>query len=1096
MKRELTRFEETLLHIAVIVIALFANKMVTYEFSVSKYALLTAFAAIIAVLIFRRWYTEKKLTLYISMANIGWLFFALACILSTLNVSKNYPSYFRYSFDIAIYVLLTALISIYISNRFARKAHVTRLLLTFMGTGMIVAIDSLLNFYTGFSIFLGKVGDPLTRSAIKSTIGNTIFVSDYMGMLLPISLYFVLSYDFGWKQENIYRNVLFTKLFAFASFALMLTTVIISQTRSEYIAILLSFAVYGILYWIYKKRNRLEDDAEKELMKTSPELARKLKRLNRLLLICFVVVVMALIVVYNTPNALTGGGKVSIESRIRAMTSVSSWDERLLSWLTSVYHWKDSKIIGTGIGTYQLLAISYMGDVMEEHPQLLYGWNNFKRTHNDYLQVLGETGILGFSAVVFCAVVLILYTFKYLNRVKDRDNTLLFLALGAAFVAFMVQTAFSFPGHLLPNGLLALFIASVAFGRCFNSDRILAFEFHVRGPRLLILGVIVAFVVACSGYLKWNYFISEVMFKNGNNAYTALMKVEQDKNTLQEYEKIYSQKLADLKNYRNEFSYLSPENYKPSGVSESERESRRIQELMRIQSELEKTLTSIRGNMTTVLNYQSDYLNKAEHYLFKAIDINHTYGKAYFYLASLALQASRIQRLEQALKQSNFSVLDQSFDAYQRVIADQFRTSELSFLKNALTEENIQIVATMQALEDSIALYKTSLLYFNERNSYKALAIRYSSLYDAVEVLINADSLISSSVRELLVELQKSCFEGFKYYVQTALYNLPGSWNRFSDWKNVSLIESLKGQDVYRLFATLTSGMGTLTDQNVLKLLFWLAEREAWACKYMAQKGVWAVPDALGDFLFTAQDELFKNGSVYDSFLILQEMLNIYREHYKRISSDIQNIDVAKALGAHIDSASSRILTQLQKNSVPSGRIEFVLNKIQQMKSQAIQYVQGIEWQEVIETEISELLNVSKAANRDWTKKVLIWNSISSALTNEIDRVLKYAGIESDLVRQIVQSFHDEITQEPFYVALWERENRFLAFFKFLVLNAEERVAETRQRYSALGESDWQHVIQNWAHSSIHEAGLSNEKQIMDFLDNFFEEVTDISREL
>jgi len=114
----MSKVEEILLHVTVIVVALFANKFVTYEFSVPKYAILTAFTFLICIMLVYRVLKDKELKLYISMASISWFLFSFASLISTISVFKENRFYFRYSIDIALYVLLTAFIGLYISNRF------------------------------------------------------------------------------------------------------------------------------------------------------------------------------------------------------------------------------------------------------------------------------------------------------------------------------------------------------------------------------------------------------------------------------------------------------------------------------------------------------------------------------------------------------------------------------------------------------------------------------------------------------------------------------------------------------------------------------------------------------------------------------------------------------------------------------------------------------------------------------------------------------------------------------------------------------------------------------------------------------------------
>lgn len=1023
----MSKLEEILLHITVIVVALFANKFVTYEFSVPKYAIMTIFVLLICMMLIYRIFKEKELKLYISMANLSWFLFSAASLISTIAVYRENRFYFRYSIDIAIYVLLTAFVGLYISNRFKTKESITRLLLTFIGTGVIVAIDALLNFYAGKSIFLGTVGEAYSRAAIKSTIGNTIFIANYMTMLLIPSVYFLLSLDFGWKKYS-YRNVLMVKIFSMVAIFLLLTTVIISQTRSEYISMILSTLIFVIFYFVYAKRtqSKIENKAvEKDLP--------RLKKVNKILLITLLVGAALILVVYNTDNPLTGGGRVSVASRFSAMSSISSRDERFLAWLGSIYQWKDSKIIGTGIGTYQVMAIDKLQQAMKDHANLLYGWNNFKRTHNDYLQILGETGIFGFATIILLMFVLIVYAFKYLKIAQDKDDLLLFLALACAFIAFMVQSFFSFPGHLLPNSLLALFLAATATGIYFNQRKILAREIHLKGFGLSFFIVLLLITVFSSTYLKWNYFISEVHFKNGNNYYNGLISISNDKSTFQQYEKVYLQKLEELNDLTGDFAYLRPENYKQSNLSGIELEKQRINQIATIRAELQKNLASIQNNLKKAEELERTYTQKAKENLVKALELNHVYGKAHFYLASLCLRPIRISEVADALSKKDYSVLKQEYDDYQKCIVDKYKNSDLLFVVSLIENKPqlINDVATMQSIIDSCGLFKTSLLSFNERNTYKGLVARYQSLCDAINQLINElqsepNDPINIKAIDEFKKLREKYIQEFVKYSKATVDRLPGGWNRFSDWKNIDLWKAISGEDVYRMIATSAVSIDSVNSNWVLDLLQYLAQEEAWACEGMAAKGVWAVPDGLAEYMWVAAAELEKIDSDKAKNLY-EKMIQMYQPAYERIEKDIKRLNIKLAIENYLNNTSQILSNLLAQNDIASEKVQAISETVKSFVSQIESYLRNIDWEAIVRAELNSLVYDKK-----WNQKFTISKNLSNALLSEIRNLVNLSLKDQNKVSQILNRVLPTITDLPDELLLWERESRFLEFYKML----------------------------------------------------------------
>lgn len=1021
------KWEEALLHISIIVIALLANRSITYEFSVPKYAFAALFALIMAFLLVFEWAKKGKfeLAVYLSFANILWFVFAGFALLSTVHVLRNNPYYFRYSIDIALYTLLTAFMALYFSNRVSDKRTMTRLLLTFLASGMVVAIDSLLNFYTGTSIFFGRIGVPFDRATIRASVGNVIFVTNYLGMLLPVSLYFMLSDDYGWENAKK-REYVMVKVFSLIYFLLSLVVITVGQTRSEYIALAIMLSLFSGFYLIYRKGK------EKQLSLFSEQL----KRFNRVIFTLLVVLSIVVLIVYNTKNPLTGEGRISLVERFAPQIFASNAEERLLAWLSSIEQWKESKLIGTGIGTYQILAIEELAKVMEKHPRFLYVWNNFKRTHNDYFQVLGEMGILGFSTIVILAVLLGLYALNRFRKLQRLDDFLLFLSMSVGFVGFMIQSFFSFPAHLLPNSLLAVFYASVATGAYFNSneDNFLSWKVTLRGLKLSLALVIMLFTVISATYLKWNYFVSEIYFKSGSSSYNLIASLDSEKSALEQLEKDIIARLKELEDLSGQFVGLRPENFKIENLDPVEVEKRRINQIVSIRKSLESDLEKVRNRLRQVQQLQSQHLKLAKENLLKSVSINHTYGKSHFYLASLCLRGDRVSLLSNALRQGKTSVLTQNFDDYHKAIAPQFKSSDLLFLMelkklypDSVSEDTL---ANIQVLLDSCALFKTSLLSFNERNTYKALASRYAILANIVKQVRQQLSYLlqdgeARTFLNRLDELYVKYRNEFVHWATGTVYRLPGSWSRYPEWKNPDTVRAARGEDIYRLLAVQMLSIEPLVSDVTIDFLSNLARKEIWACEAMAAKGVWAVPDGVAPVLLVSTLALREQDPARAEQL-LKAMKEDYRPSYDRISKEFQRLDLKSEIEKYLSVVSSAIAQVLTKEDVPSVRIEAIQSIIKGLANQIEDQLRSANWKSVISNELTAL------RNGDVTKVYSLISNLPGALFNELQRLVAGTVKDQNRLNQILQDVTAVLNDVPLNLKLWERYSRFVAFYGVL----------------------------------------------------------------
>ena len=74
---------------------------------------------------------------------------------------------------------------------------------------------------------------------------------------------------------------------------------------------------------------------------------------------------------------------------------------RLYLWRFSWPIFWQHPLMGSGWGTYQLFYLDLQGKFLSAHPEYAGYWTNNRLVHNDPLQVLLETGLLGFAAFVW-----------------------------------------------------------------------------------------------------------------------------------------------------------------------------------------------------------------------------------------------------------------------------------------------------------------------------------------------------------------------------------------------------------------------------------------------------------------------------------------------------------------------------------------------------------------------------------------------------------------------------------------------------------------------------------------------------------------------
>jgi len=122
----------------------------------------------------------------------------------------------------------------------------------------------------------------------------------------------------------------------------------------------------------------------------------------------------------------------------------------------------DHPFLGTGLGTLQTVYPSY---------ETLYDGKIVNHTHNDYLEALAETGILGGLCCVWFLGVLFSESLKRLRRVNHSFSGTLQLSGLVASTGFLVHSFVDFNLHIPANALLFFLMAHLATAELPQSSR-------------------------------------------------------------------------------------------------------------------------------------------------------------------------------------------------------------------------------------------------------------------------------------------------------------------------------------------------------------------------------------------------------------------------------------------------------------------------------------------------------------------------------------------------------------------------------------------------------------------------------------------------
>ncbi len=293
--------------------------------------------------------------------------------------------------------------------------------------GILISLYGLYQYFWSFHDLIGKVGgmelpypSPLREEIISRLEGGRIFstfllpshFAAFLGISIPVNVAFVLT-NKGWLRY------LFGVAVGVQVFALYLT-----KSFSGWLSLILASGCVAYLYLAYIKR-----------VKTR-YLASTIGGLLLTLLLVF-----AGLSITRPDNPLA-----SIENNPLAL--------RVLNWGTTIEIIKDNPLIGKGLDTFGFIYPAYQTG----------GVNVVHHTHNTYLQLGVEMGIIGTAVFLWLACWWSWRTVRIFKQTKDKKMRVLVGSLMIAGMAFFIHHAFDFEFYMPSVTLVGFAVLALAVG--------------------------------------------------------------------------------------------------------------------------------------------------------------------------------------------------------------------------------------------------------------------------------------------------------------------------------------------------------------------------------------------------------------------------------------------------------------------------------------------------------------------------------------------------------------------------------------------------------------------------------------------------------
>jgi len=147
-------------------------------------------------------------------------------------------------------------------------------------------------------------------------------------------------------------------------------------------------------------------------------------------------------------------------------TQTRTWD-----WWVGWEMFKDSPLVGVGLGNYKLNFLPYKAAFLATPRGEVYDFyiDRAAQAHNEYVQVLAELGIVGVLALASLLVVLVVSVWRRI-RANDESDRLDLLLFSCGLATLLVHALVSFPAHLPSSSLVLIVTGGLIFSRAYGTE--------------------------------------------------------------------------------------------------------------------------------------------------------------------------------------------------------------------------------------------------------------------------------------------------------------------------------------------------------------------------------------------------------------------------------------------------------------------------------------------------------------------------------------------------------------------------------------------------------------------------------------------------
>ncbi len=339
-----------------------------------------------------------------------FFFWSLISIFKAVNIHQSFYLIYQFLIYLIFYFLLL--------NNLKRK-DIEKIILALFLVSFLISLYGILQYF-GIDFL-----SPSRKNSPISTLGNPNFTAEYLISTIPLMLMYGISkfssinqakqaLPLQWSSTACSAGV--AELARLCSTFVILFCLLLTQTRASWLGLFVSLIFIFVM--LLRSRGAIHH-------------ARKRK-----MAILTIIPLIIFLLAFSFCN-IGRKSRKKIASAFNLHTGSTAL--RLTVWKDTLRMVKENPVLGVGLGNYNIHYPLYQSKA------LLSKEIRIDHTHNDYLQLAAETGIVGLFLFLWFLFSIGKSCVHLLKKEKEENTYLIILGITGGLIAVLVNAFFAFP---------------------------------------------------------------------------------------------------------------------------------------------------------------------------------------------------------------------------------------------------------------------------------------------------------------------------------------------------------------------------------------------------------------------------------------------------------------------------------------------------------------------------------------------------------------------------------------------------------------------------------------------------------------------------